>query len=180
MKTVSPGSRFARPEWERRFLLDQFPANASVTRIRQIADRYIIGTRLRLRRMSDSDGTVAFKLTQKLGHSAAGAFQGQLTTFYLAEEEYNVLTLLPARFLEKARYSVPPFGIDVFKEDLAGLILAEAEFSSAEEAAALEPPAFVFQDVTADPRFTGGSLSITTRQQLMGILQGFGITPGPQ
>lgn len=34
---------------------------------------------------------------------------------------------------ENARYSVPPFGIDVFKGVLRGLFLAEAEFNSAEE-----------------------------------------------
>lgn len=179
MNLVSLNSRFARPEWERRFLLDQSPVNASITRVRQIADRYIIGTRLRLRRISDSDGAVAFKLTQKLDRGAAGAFQGQLTTIYLTEEEYNILTALPACSLEKTRYSVPPFGVDVFKGNLAGLILAEAEFSSVEEAAALKLPGYFIQEVTSDQRFTGGYLSIATRQQLIVQLQGFGITLDP-
>lgn len=179
MRIVSPDSRFARPEWERRFLLDRFPLNASVARIRQIAVRYLSGTRMRLRRMSDSDGMVVFKLSQKLNHGAVGAFQGQLTTIYLTEEEHSIFAALPACSLDKTRYSIPPFGIDVFTGNLAGLILAEAEFGSAEEAAALEPPDFFLQEVTSDPRFTGGYLSTATRQQLIGHLQGFGISLEP-
>jgi|SRR5579872_3106263 len=108
MKVVSPESRFARPEWERRFLLHRFPEHASVTRVQQIADRYIVGTRLRLRRINSSHGGVGFKLTQKLDHGADGAFQGNLATIYLAEEEYNVFAALPARLLEKTRHSVHP------------------------------------------------------------------------
>jgi len=171
------GSRFACLEWERRFLVDRFPADISITGVRHIIDRYIIGTRLRLRRTSDSQGTVAFKLTQKLNDTAQAALQGQLTTIYLAEEEYRVLEALPASHLEKMRYSVPPFGVDVFKGDLAGLILAEAEFNSAEEAAALDLPAFLFKEVSADQRFTGGYLSSASREQVLKNLREFGISP---
>lgn len=173
---VSPNSRFARPEWERRFLLEKFPLNVSVTRVVEIVDRYITGTRLRLRRMNDSDGLVAFKLTQKVNDDAVGAFQGQLTTIYLSEPEYDVLAKLPACVLGKTRHSVPPLGIDVFKNELTGLILAEAEFGSAVEAAAFEPPAFSFREVTTDPRFTGGSLAIVTRREVVGYLQRCGLT----
>lgn len=169
-------SRFARAEWERSFLLERFPADASVTRVRQITDRYIDGTRLRLRRMSDSDGTAVFKLTQKLNHGAAGAFQGTLTTMYLSEAEHGVLSALSAHVLEKVRHSVPPIGIDVFKGDLAGLIMAEAEFGSAEEAAAFEPSSWLVHEVTSDSRFTGGALCRVTRQQLGSHLREFGIT----
>ena len=180
MKIASPESRFARPEWERRFLLDRFPPDVPVDRVRQIMDRYITGSRLRLRRMSDSDGAVAFKLTQKLNEAAAGAYQGQLTTIYLSEAEYDVFAALPARLLEKSRYSVPPLGIDVFKSELAGLVMAEAEFRSAEEAAAFEPPSFLLQEVTSDPRVTGAFLAVATRQELMSYLQECGITPNSQ
>jgi CYTH domain-containing protein len=168
-------SRFTRPEWERRFLLDRLPAGSSIADVREILDRYIVGTSLRLRRISDSDGTIAFKLTQKLNDNAVGAYQGQLTTIYLRQEEYKVLERLPARLLEKTRYSIPPVGVDVFKGNLTGLILAEAEFSSAQEAAALKTPAFLLKEVTSDGRFTGGFLSTVTRDRLKGNLQEFGI-----
>jgi CYTH domain-containing protein len=175
MMTIARGSRFERPEWERRFLLSRFPADVVITDVRQITDRYLDGTTLRLRKMIGSEGSVAFKLTQKRSHHAAGAFQGKLTTIYLTEEEYNVLAALPAHAVEKTRYSVPPFGIDVFTGNLAGLILAEAEFRSAEEAAALMLPPFLAHEITSDPRFTGGALSLTTREGLIADLEEFGI-----
>jgi CYTH domain-containing protein len=170
------GSRFACTEWERRFLLKGFPTGVPVIGVRQISDRYITGTRLRLRRTSHSNGDVEFKLTQKLNDDAAGARQGQLTTIYLKEEEYKVFEALPAWALEKTRHSMPPFGIDVFKGNLSGLILAEAEFSSAEEASALELPGFLFREVTSDCRFSGGFLSVVTRQRLVDDLQELGIS----
>jgi CYTH domain-containing protein len=68
------------------------------------------------------------------------------------------------------RYSVPPFGIDVFDGKLSGLVLAEAEFNSAAEAAALALPSFVVQEVTHDHRFTGGSLVETSRRDLQQLL----------
>ena len=77
--------------------------------------------------------------------------------------------------MEKRRYSVPPFGIDVFEGDLRGLVLAEAEFSSQEEAAVLEVPAFLSRKVTSDRRFTGGCLAVTARERLIEILAEFGI-----
>jgi CYTH domain-containing protein len=79
--------------------------------------------------------------------------------------------------LEKIRHSVPPLGIDLFSKELAGLILAEAEFSSLEEAAVFEVPEFLFREVTCDPRFTGGSLAVATRQQMIDYLQECEIAP---
>lgn len=58
-----------------------------------------------------------------------------------ASGEYEVLASLPAVELSKTRLSVPPLGVDVFGADLRGLVLAEAEFTTDEEAQSFEPPA---------------------------------------
>jgi len=167
--------KYGRIEWERRFLLDRFPRGAVVTRVRRITDRYIEGTSLRLRQQTDSDGTTIFKLTQKLGDQAERARQGLITTMYLIDVEFSVLAKLPARALTKTRHSVPPFGIDVFEGVLRGLVMAEAEFNSATEAAALTLPFFIRQEVTEDPRFTGGSLVAAARQEVESWLAQHGI-----
>ncbi|SDL01155.1 hypothetical protein [Streptomyces indicus] len=52
-----------------------------------------------------------------------------------------MLASLPAVELSKTRLSVPPLGVDVFGADLRGLVLAEAEFTTDEEAQSFEPPA---------------------------------------
>jgi CYTH domain-containing protein len=53
---------------------------------------------------------------------------------YLTSDEFRALAQLPAGEPAKTRYSVPPFGIDVFEGRLDWLLLTEAELDS--EAAA--------------------------------------------
>ena len=172
-------SKYARIERERRFLLHQFPSGAKVVRIRRITDRYISDTGLRLREQSDDGGTTIFKLTQKVPVRAEGAQQGFITSMYLAKDEFCVLAQLPARILSKSRYSVPPFGIDVFEGTLEGLVLAEAEFDSPSAADALTLPSFIRREVTADDRFTGGQLVRAPRRDVQTWLLEYGIRLGP-
>ncbi len=60
----NPGEgKYATLEYERRFLLRELPAQAHSPLL--IEDRYIIGTRMRLRRV-EADGQVVFKFCQKI------------------------------------------------------------------------------------------------------------------
>ncbi|MEU1410145.1 hypothetical protein [Streptomyces sp. NPDC005731] len=138
-QTVRPG-KYARVERERRFLLAEPPAPSSVTVTHVITDRYLVGTRLRLRRADFSDGGCELKLPQKMPMGRTGAVQGLITNTYLSPNEYDLLASLPAAVLSKSRSSVPPLGIDVFGGHLQRLILAEAEFTTDEEAQAFVPP----------------------------------------
>jgi CYTH domain-containing protein len=175
----APPSKYAQIERERRFLLAQFPSTAKVERIRRIADRYIDGTTLRLREQNEDGGPTLFKLTQKVPVRASGAEQGFITTMYLTKEEFGVLTHLSAQSLNKTRYSVPPFGIDVFEGTLEGLLLAEAEFDSSSAAAALTIPSFMLREVTTDERFTGGQLVRASRGDVQTWLREYGIRLSP-
>ena len=166
---------YARLERERRFLLAAPPAGASTRRV-LIEDRYIPGTRLRLRRMTEVDrpgGGVTYKLTQKIP-TVAGT-PGLITTLYLSAAEYGALAVIPAVELRKVRSSVPPLGVDVFEGELAGLVLAEAEFESAEDEAAFQPPAEAIAEVTADRRFAGGNLATLGAADLADLLLPFGL-----
>jgi CYTH domain-containing protein len=169
--------KYARRERERRFLLAAMPTGTVVRRV-LIEDRYLINTRLRLRRMTtlepaDEAGSVIYKLTQKVP-SPSGT-PGLITTLYLSAAEYQAIRAVPARTLRKARMSIPPFGVDVFSDALAGLILAEAEFETDDEADALEPPDDAVAEVTADERFTGGRLVETSTDELRGLLSEFDV-----
>ena len=63
----SPGGKYARVERERRFLLSAPPPASAVTGSRRITDRYLPGTRLRLRRVDfPCDQASEFKFTQKV------------------------------------------------------------------------------------------------------------------
>jgi CYTH domain-containing protein len=156
---VAPVSKYGKLERERRFLLRSFPPGVEPQCVRRIVDRYIVGTSLRLREMRDESGEAVYKLTQKIPMPGGGAQQGWITTIYLSANELAVFAQLPANLLRKTRHSVPPFGIDVFEDRLRGLVMAEAEFQSAEEAEALVLPHFVIREVTGDERFTGGRLA---------------------
>jgi CYTH domain-containing protein len=172
---MPPAHKYSRIERERRFLLDQFPNHVNAVRVRRISDRYIDGTTLRLREQSEDGVPTMFKLTQKLPVRASGAQQGWITTIHLTGEEFCVFAQLSAKRLSKTRYSVPPFGIDVFEGELEGLLVAEAEFDSAADADALTPPSFIFKEVSDDTRFTGGQLVSASRRDIQAWLLEYGI-----
>jgi CYTH domain-containing protein len=167
-------SKYARIEIERRFLLEGVPEAAEVLAINEIGDRYLDGTRLRLRRMARVGGPTQLKLTQKLP-DPDGARQGALTTIYLSEAEHAAFAQLPAATLSKSRLSIAPYGVDVFHGELEGLYLAEAEFATVEDALALVPAAFCRAEVTADRRFTGGELVRASREQVRGWAREYGV-----
>ncbi|SHH84638.1 CYTH domain-containing protein [Streptomyces sp. 3214.6] len=168
--------KYARVERERRFLMAGPPAPSTVTVTRLIRDRYLEGTRLRLRRTDYPDlGSREFKLTQKVPVDRPGAVQGLTTNTCLSRAEYDLLASLPAAVLSKTRSSVPPLGVDVFEGRLEGLVLAEAEFDDDAEALAFVPPAECLAEVTDDVRFTGGRLVRASRRELSEWLAEYGL-----
>ena len=65
--------------------------------------------------------------------------------------------------IEKVRYRAELGGavadVDVFEGALAGLVTAEVEFASQDEAMAFDPPPWFGRDVTAEPGWDNASLS---------------------
>jgi CYTH domain-containing protein len=168
--------KYARIERERRFLLASPPPLPAAAASRQITDRYLTGTRLRLRRVEHLDsGACQFKLTQKVPAGRPGHVRGLITSIYLSAAEYDLLASLPAQVLSKTRYSVPPLSIDDFDPPLHGLVLAEAEFSTDEAAQSFRPHQATIAEVTDDPQFTGGILARTRRPDLLAVLAEYGI-----
>jgi hypothetical protein len=126
--------------------------------------------------MSGPDGTT-YKLTQKAPASDGGP--GTLTTIYLSAGQAEALRGLEAYALRKTRLSLPPYGIDVFTDALAGLVLAEAEVratpelpvtAAAAELAAIPDPPGAVAEVTRDGTFTGGRLATMTSADLAQVL----------
>lgn len=172
--TIADG-KYARVERERRFLLAIAPPAAVVTASRQITDRYLPRTRLRLRRVEHPDGSRELKLTQKIPAGQPGPVRGLITTAYLNQAEYDLLASIPAPALTKTRLSVPPLGVDVFGPPLLGLVLAEVEFGTDQAAAAFRPPASVVAEITDDARFAGGSLVCADRAAVASWLAEYGV-----
>jgi CYTH domain-containing protein len=172
--------KYARAEIERRFLLAGVSDGEDILAVHEIDDRYLDGTRLRLRLMAEVGGPTALKLTQKLPAPDGQGPQGALTTVYLSEDEHAALAKLPAADLSKSRLSILPYRVDVFRGPLDGLVLAEAEFDSPAGAAAFRPAAFCHAEVTADRRFTGGALVRASRAQVGAWTAEYGIDRPPR
>ncbi len=155
-----PKLKYAWVERERRWLCDALPEGLNGT-AEAITDLYVTGTRLRLREAVPLDSGPT---QRRLGRKAdVDAFTRLLTSIYLAPEEFALLSGLPGRIIKKTRHHFETAGgvimaIDVFEDPLAGLIMAEAEFDTAEALAAFTPPAFVGREVTEDSAYTGGAL----------------------
>jgi CYTH domain-containing protein len=152
--------KYAHVERERRWVLAAAPQLPSDARRLEIVDRYVIGTRLRLREVSE-DGTV----TRKLGHKVRlGEDAGEVahTSMYLDDAEWHRLLPLPADTVTKVRTLVAHDGwtvaVDVFGGHLQGLVLAEIDSGEGER---FDLPASygILGEVTGDEAFTGGALA---------------------
>jgi CYTH domain-containing protein len=171
---LAPG-KYARIERERRFLLVSLPSTGRPASGRKITDHYLTGTSLRLRHIRGPGGD-QYKLTQKIPAAHPGPVQGLITNIYLSKAEHDQLVAaLPGQLLTKTRYSVPPLGIDVFDPPLHGLVIGEAEFGTDAEILTFRLPGCIHAEVTGDPRFTGGRLATTSREDLASWLTEYGI-----
>lgn len=164
-------TRYTRVEYERRFLVapgaewKRFVESYSKT----YEDKYLRGTRLRLRILTDSDtGRRVLKLNKK-SESPSPYFR-TVNRILLSSLEYEFLDRLDGERLRKTRYYHNHLGrvfsIDVFEGELDGLVLCETEGDGLEELMAVQPPSYIRSEVTEDAFFEGGNLSRTTRGEL--------------
>jgi CYTH domain-containing protein len=148
--------KYAVVERERRYLVDRVPGG--VVEVREITDRYVVGTRLRLREVRDGSGTV----TRKLGHKVRlsdGPAEVACTNFYLDEDEWAALRSLPARLVRKRRHVIERDGVRVAVDEYPdGTLIAEIDDGDAPSRAVPEW-LDVVADVSDDERWTGAGLA---------------------
>jgi adenylate cyclase len=75
--------------------------------------------------------------------------------------------LTEGRRLHKRRHVIPhgdlKIEVDVYEGDLEGLVVAEVEFGSEEEARGFEPPEWIGEEVTGDDRYLNETLATQGR-----------------
>jgi CYTH domain-containing protein len=146
-------------EIERKFLVREMPADLTSCPSNEISQGYLVslddGLQVRLRKSGER-----YSLTFKRG------------TGHVREEREVELTapqfdaLWPAtegKRLVKTRYEIP-FGervveIDVYHDRHEGLVVAEVEFDEEAAAKNFEPPDWLGDDVTGDPRYSNQLLA---------------------
>ncbi|MCW2925427.1 MAG: hypothetical protein JWM98_2831 [Thermoleophilia bacterium] len=157
---------YANWELERRFLLTAVPDGLAVEGQWRIEDRYLHGTRLRLRRMHrlDAPEDDRSKLAQKLQPDPADSSRVQLTNIYLTRREHAVLAALPADVLVKERTIAAldgvRWGIDVHRGPLSDVVLGTVDFEDEAAMRAFRAPAWLAaSDVSRELRYTGAALA---------------------
>jgi CYTH domain-containing protein len=148
--------KYAVVERERRFLVSKLPDAAHERR--HIVDRYVTGTRLRLREMVTGDGAVIRKLGHKV-RLGEGPHEIACTSLYLDDDEWDLLSRLPAKTLRKVRHLVTRDGVTVAIDELDdGTLLAEIDD---QDGAPVPVPSWldVVRDVTDDEKWTGAQLA---------------------
>lgn len=153
---MSASLKYAVVERERRYLLASVPEGVATTR--EIVDRYVTNTRLRLREIRESDGRVVRKLGHKV-RLAEGPAEVACTNFYLDEQEWAVLAALPARTLRKKRHMVHRDGVLVaIDEHQDGTLVAEIDDGD-QPSKGVPGWLDILEDVSNEERWTGAYLA---------------------
>lgn len=154
-------------EIERKFQIDsgQMPLSTlkqyPFHRLEQ-AYLYTAGPVVRIRREDDS-----YYMTYKSGGTLAHREDNLPLT---ADAYRHLLTKADGNIISKCRYLVPlPDGltaeVDVFEGSLNGLIFAEVEFETVEQAKSFVAPSWFGKDVTYDKHYHNSNLSSMTEEE---------------
>jgi CYTH domain-containing protein len=148
-------------ELERTFLAKALPIDLDKNAVREIQDSYIPVSaehpKMRLRKKGEH-----FNLTKKIQMEAGDSSVQEEQTINLSAEEFAALSALPGRKLRKLRYEYPcgddTAEIDVFLDELNGLVSVDFEFDSPEEKESFVMPDWCLEEVTQEEFMAGGML----------------------
>jgi adenylate cyclase len=148
-------------EVERKFLVPD-PPDLDGTESDEIEQGYLaIGTdgEVRLRRKGDKH-----LLTAKRG---SGLSRDEAEIEFERNAFDRLWPLTEGRRLHKRRHVIPhgdrTIEVDVYEGDLEGLVVAEVEFGSEDEARRFEPPGWIGDEVTGDERYLNETLATQGR-----------------
>ncbi len=152
-------------EIEKKFLVRQLPDDLETYEHSQIEQGYLNEKPvIRIRKMEDE-----YWFTYKAKVDAAGkdpVCVSREAELPLTKEAYEHLrTKIDGFLIEKTRYRIGcgPYTIelDVFHGTYEGMILAEVEFPTEQEAQAFVPPDWFGENVSGDYRYSNASLALS-------------------
>lgn len=149
-------------ELERTFLVKCIPEGLNKCECREVLDIYIPTSlphpTLRIRKRGD-----VFEMTKKQVANGNDSSELIENTIPLSEDEFNDLAEINGKRLHKNRHIYPCGNyfaeVDVFLDELAGLVVVDSEFPSKEEMEKFEMPKFCLAEVTQDEVIAGGMLA---------------------
>lgn len=144
-------------EIERKFLIKKLPDNLTSYKARKIEQAYLCTDPVvRVRRDNDD-----YYLTYK----SKGMIVREEFNLPLTKEAYgHLLAKADGNIITKTRYEIPEkdnltIELDVFEGKFDGLLLAEVEFASEEEALGYVPPEWFGEDVSNSTKYHNSTLS---------------------
>lgn len=144
-------------EIERKYLIHSVPFDLTIYPHHEIEQAYLnTEPVLRIRREDD---------TYYLTYKSKGLLAREEYNLPLNAEAYaHLLKKADGNILTKTRYKIPlgthlTIELDIFHGKFDGLILAEVEFPTLEEAKQFTPPAFFGEDVTFSTEYQNSTLS---------------------
>ena len=144
-------------EIERKFLIKKLPDNLTSYKARKIEQAYLCTDPVvRVRRDNDD-----YYLTYK----SKGMIVREEYNLPLTKEAYgHLLAKADGNIITKTRYEIPEkdnltIELDVFEGKFDGLLLAEVEFASEEEALGYIPPEWFGVDVSNSTKYHNSTLS---------------------
>lgn len=148
-------------EIEKTYLAKYIPEELLKFESKELLDLYVPATShhpiLRIRKKGDK-----FEITKKSPVQEGDASHQNENTIPLTKEEFEAFSKLDAKRISKTRYFAKFDGrdveIDVFKDDLEGLVVVDFEFNSIQEKDSFLMPDFCLADVTQDEFIAGGML----------------------
>jgi len=154
-------------ELERTFLLKELPPGIENCNSVEILDIYIPKSAehpiLRIRKVGD-----VCQITKKAPINGADSSEQYEKTIPLSKKEFEGLSFLEGKRLRKIRYYYPwrdetvkngKAEIDVYLDELEGLVTADFEFDSSERKNDFTIPDFCLTDVTQEKHIAAGWLA---------------------
>ena len=149
-------------EFELTYLAKEIPANLGKFPSKEMLDIYLPTDtnhpNLRIRKCGEK-----LEITKKQPVREDDASHQNEQTIVLNEKEYEELNVIKGRRVRKTRFDYEEgetrFEIDIFRDELAGLVLVEVEFDSQKSKESFSMPQFCLADVTQEKFIAGGMLS---------------------
>lgn len=152
-------------EIEKKYRVKRLPENLESYTCLDIEQGYLcIAPVLRIRK-SNEEYILTYKSKTPLQESQYHTKISNEAEFPLTENSYlHLRDKIDGNLIQKKRYLIPleqdlKVELDVFGGHLEGLVFAEVEFHSVEEAMNFSPPDWFGEDVSMDKRFNNSYLS---------------------
>lgn len=164
-------------ELERTYLVRRLPEELATATVTELLDIYVPLSSehpiLRIRKRG-----AKYVITKKHPITGTDSSEQSEETIPLSEDEYRELAQLKGKRLRKNRYTFGESGVtvdvDVFLDDLAGLVTVDFEFISSEAKNNFEMPDWCLADVTQEKLIAGGMLAGKKYSEIETSLQNYG------